>query len=369
MSDAIRVRVVPDSLQVLPNGDAVEAVVTVQNTGVAVDQYAVELDGLPTTWYTLSTASVALFPQDKDEARLVIRPPKGNGARAGFYPFNVVVVSRADASQTSRAEATLQIGTVETFEVDMSPRKVIGRRGRYNLTMRNGGNTDLDVALEGGDAEELCRYTFTPATLQLSAGQMAAVALLVRPRRSGWIGAAKTIDFQVKVKRGQGDPKTVPGQLIHTPRLRSWKPIRRLLILILLLALAAIGINAAGGPSGLQTQWNRTAAPAICHRLQFACTLLNQAQRRPHLTPPAHQATYTYLGEFRDFYRHAPRLVGRPISREHVTGPGFATQRTTHGVLIYDGLMNHSYFVSRDLTVYEYDQATVHHRRGVVRKL
>ncbi len=369
MSDAIRVQVVPDALQVVPDGEAVEAVVMVQNTGVAVDQYAVELDGLPTTWYTLSTASVALFPQDKDEAKLMIRPPKGSGARAGAYPFNVVVVSRADATQTSRAEATLQIGTIETFDVDMSPRKVIGRRGRYNLTMRNGGNSDVSVAMEGNDAEESCRYTFTPDTLQLSAGQMAAVTLLVRPRRSGWVGAAKPIDFQVKVKPGQGDPKTVQGQLIHTPRLRSWKPIRRLVMLILILALVAVGINAAGGPAGLQTKWNRTAAPAICHRVQFACGLFNQTQRRPHTntTPPAHQVAY--LGEFRDFYQHAPRLVGRPIGREHVTSPGFATQRTTRGVLIYDGLMNHAYFVSADLTVYEYDQATVHHRRGVVRKL
>ena len=367
MSDAIRVRVVPDSLQVVPDGNAVEAVVMVQNTGLAVDQYAVELDGLPTTWYTLSTSSVALFPQDKDEARLVIRPPKGNGARAGSYPFNVVVVSRADATQTSRAEATLQIGTIETFDVDMSPRKVIGRRGRYNLTMRNGGNTDMSIAMEGGDAEELCRYTFTPATLKLSAGQMAAVTLLVRPRRSGWIGAAKTIDFQVKVKPDQGDPRTVPGQLIHTPRLRSWKPIRRLLFVILILALAVVGINAAGGPSGLQAQWNHKVAAGLCHRIQFACMLFNQVQR--HTTPPRQHQQYTYLGEFRDFYQHDPKLVGRPVGREHVTPPGFATQHTTHGVLIYDGLMNHAFFVTFDRKVYEYDQGTVHHRRGVVRKL
>ncbi len=64
MSDSIRVSLTPDSLKTMPAGDAVEAVVTIQNVGTSVDQYAVELDGLPTTWYNLSNESVALFPQD-----------------------------------------------------------------------------------------------------------------------------------------------------------------------------------------------------------------------------------------------------------------------------------------------------------------
>src|SRR5579875_1853870 len=121
MSDAIRVSLSPDTLKAMPSGDAVEAIVTIQNVGTSVDQYAVELDGLPTTWYSLSNESVALFPQDKEEAKIVIRPPKGGNVRAGAYPFTVTVLSRADATETSRIEGTLEIGAVASFELDMSP--------------------------------------------------------------------------------------------------------------------------------------------------------------------------------------------------------------------------------------------------------
>src|SRR5207302_5886112 len=128
MADSIRVTLTPDRMTVQPDSEPLESMITIQNAGATVDQYAVELDQLPTTWYTLSNTSVALFPQDKEEAKLLIHPTKGGGTKAGTYPFTVTVLSRADPTQTTRAEGTLLIGAVAAFDMAMSPTKVTGRK-------------------------------------------------------------------------------------------------------------------------------------------------------------------------------------------------------------------------------------------------
>ena len=126
--------------------------VVIQNMGTTVDQYAVELDQLPSTWYSLSNVAVALFPQDKEVAKLTIHPPPGNATKAGTYPFSVTALSRADPSQSSRAEGVLQVGAVTSFEMQITPAKMTARRGKYTLNLKNGGNADIQAELTAEDS-------------------------------------------------------------------------------------------------------------------------------------------------------------------------------------------------------------------------
>src|SRR6185312_1705805 len=127
MADSIKVSLNPDRIVVNQGGATVDCEVTIQNVGTTVDQYAVELDQLPSTWYSLSNVAVALFPQDKETATLSNHPPQGSVTKAGTYPFTVTALSRADPSQTSRAEGVLQVGAVTSFEVQITPSKMTGR--------------------------------------------------------------------------------------------------------------------------------------------------------------------------------------------------------------------------------------------------
>jgi len=360
MSDGIRVSLTPDTLKTMPAGDAVEAVVTIQNVGTAVDQYAVELDGLPTTWYNLSNESVALFPQDKEEAKIVIKPPKGNGVKAGSYPFTVTVLSRADATETSRVEGMLEIGAIAAFELDMSPKKVIGRKGNYNITMRNGGNADLDVELEAIDAEEACRYTFKPPTPHLTAGQQVVTRLTVQPRRSGLVGQKRNYDFQIKIKPSQGEAKQLQGQLIHTPRFRTWKPIRRLALLAIILALLALAVGALGGRSGTGAHaalWRDSAARFACDRLHVLCGVAGSGGSAAAATSE-HDG---FKNAFLSFHQADPKLIGRALEHEHIDALGYTEQRTSNGLLLYDPAGGHSYFILLGERMWIHD-ATGSHR-------
>ncbi len=365
MSDAIRVSLTPDTLKALPAGDAVEAVVSIQNIGTAVDQYAVELDGLPTTWYSLSNESVALFPQDREEARIMIKPPKGNGVKAGSYPFTVTVLSRADATETSRVEGTLEVGAVAAFELDMSPKKVIGRKGTYKLAMRNGGNADLDVELEGIDAEEACRYTFKPPAPHLAAGAALTTVLTVKPRRSGLVGQKRNYDFQVKVKLSQGEAKQLQVQLAHTPRFRTWKPIRRLTFLVVLVALLAALVSALGGRSGTGDHiagWSAPVRQFACDRLRILC---GTAGANGSSGAGAPQGTHGgFKGEFLGFHQANPKLIGAPRENEHRDKQGFTIQRTTRGLLVFDPQDTRAFFVTRGERLWVHDNNGDYYFRG-----
>ena len=240
MSDSIQVGLTPDTLHTAADGNPVKATILVRNMSAVVDQYVIELDGLPPEWYSAPGTSRALFPQDQEEAKLVLHVPKNSGVTAGSHPFTVSAVSRADPTQRTRAKAMLQVEAVVPIQVDLSPRKMTGRKGRYTVIVRNGGNTNLDLDLEARDADDACRYTFKPSMPQLGAGRQISVRLAVRPERSGLIGQPKQFDFEVTARPSQGEAKTVQGQLVHTPRLRTFKPVRNLIAVGAVVAILAV---------------------------------------------------------------------------------------------------------------------------------
>ncbi len=238
MANGIRVSLTPETLHAPLDGSPVEAVIVMQNTGTDVDQYAVELDGLPSTWYSLVNPAVAMFPQDKEEARLIVRPPKGGSVTAGAYPFRVAVVSRKDNAETSRVEGVLRIGAVSVFDLEVAPRKVVATWwGRFNIVLRNSGNVDLDLTLEGSDPEDACRYTFRPEAPLLGAGERLTVRTRVRRRGLHLVGYRKQFDVKFAAQPSTGQSRTVHAQYIHTPLFRTWRPVRRWLLLFVLLFL------------------------------------------------------------------------------------------------------------------------------------
>ena len=107
----------------------------------------------------------------------------------------------------------------------MTPKKVIGRKGRYTLMIRNTGNADLSLTLEATDDEERCRYHFDAEDVVLEPGRRQSIRLRVRPQRSGWVGQRAEFAFQVTAKPARGQPKTIMGRIVHTPRLRTWRPV------------------------------------------------------------------------------------------------------------------------------------------------
>jgi hypothetical protein len=272
MANTLNVDIQPNSLTVAPNAPPLQFMLTVHNGTTVVDQFRPTIEGLEDEWYTLPPTAVSLFPGARELIRIPIQPP-ANG-KAGDYPFRVIVTSTADQGLRSEVEAVVRIAANNQFEFDITPKKVIGRKARYTLTIRNTGNANLTATLEAIDDEEVLRYRFDTEEVLLEPGRRQSIRLKVRPQRSGWVGQRAEIPFQVTAKPAQGQPKTIQARIAHTPRMRTWKPIFTVFKFWLVVGLISAFVVSQGGISGVQHKapgWKADVTKATCDRMNLFC--------------------------------------------------------------------------------------------------
>jgi uncharacterized membrane protein len=241
MSDRIKVKLAPSSLQVNAGGEPIEASITVQNLGDIVDRFSFQLDDLDSAWYTFSESGVSLFPNDKAQVRIKFQVPKKEGIKSGAYPFNLRVSSDSNSEEYSIVQGSLEIGSLAEFHLDMNPKRVETRKSaEYRITLANSGTSDLTFNLKARDTEEGCRFWFTPQNPVVPAWQTVVVKLIGQPKRRPWLGENKPYNFTLAVNvQGKTESKSLNGELIYHPRWRSLRPLWRVLRIILILAAIA----------------------------------------------------------------------------------------------------------------------------------
>lgn len=269
MADRIRVEVTPATAQVDAGGRPQEVTVTVYNAGPVVDQYTLELEGLPPDWVTLPVATAALFPQERAALAFRLHPPRRPDVRAGEYPYAVRLRSRAEPAQETTVACRLIVGGYGRFRLDMSPQRVTGRSGRYTVMLVNTGNRELPIALDARDPELACQFTFTTPRPVVPPGAPLNVLLTVRPNQRPFVGEPKPYDFTLTAQPpGEGEqPRRLTGQLVYKPRFRSWKPF---LLVPLFLVLLAAGITLAVSEEA-RTQARRPVEWGRCKALPDEC--------------------------------------------------------------------------------------------------
>jgi hypothetical protein len=196
MAGKIEAKVVPNSF-VLAAGDTVEATATLRNLGQSVDQLTLGIEGLQPTWYTLPVSSVALFPNDQDNLRIVLHPPKTAETKAGLSQFHIRVTSQQNPEEITTLDLTIEIRALPGVELDISPKRVVGRKGIYRVVVNNKGDSDTTLHLKARDATGGLRYYLRPERLTVPGGGRAEAALEVRLRWSAFLGGEKEFNFQV----------------------------------------------------------------------------------------------------------------------------------------------------------------------------
>ena len=240
MADTIKVTMSPTTLEARPN-TPIQLALSIHNVGTTVDHYGLEIEGLPSSWYTIPEESrIALFPNDREEARITILPSKEVEMPAGTHPFTVTVVSRAHPDQRAVVQGTIRVPVASALDVQLRPSRATGRKARYSVLLRNGGNAALEVDLEAFDSEEGCDFTFTPDRAQLEPGQKATVIMRAHPLRTRLAGPQQSFDFRVTAQPSVGEARPIQGLFIYKPRFRSWAPFVRLVTLVLLVAVAVV---------------------------------------------------------------------------------------------------------------------------------
>jgi len=232
MPETIQIGLAADTFHVLADGKPVRAEVIVRNIGLAVDQYALVLDGLPHSWYTMRATTGVLFPQDKETVELLLCPPPGL-VKAGVYPFTVSAAALADRSQTRLASARLDVAPVTTLDLRLTPHRAIGHKATFEATVHNNdSNVDVDLDFDVRDEDDYCYAVFRPRAPHVEAGRQATVRMKVRAHRHRVVGKRQSCQLQVTARPSHGEPRTVRVEFEHIPWLGSWRPLRRLLLLV-----------------------------------------------------------------------------------------------------------------------------------------
>jgi pSer/pThr/pTyr-binding forkhead associated (FHA) protein len=160
--DQIELRVEPFDVHVEP-GAAVTTSVRVVNFTDHVDQFIVEVRGLPSSWYSITylgvtakRAEVGLFqtqsrlaPSSDAQAQMQIlfNPPRECRSFAGARPYTVRVTTRSAPRQRREQKGMLTILPFGGVNIDSGMAQVRRRKGSYSWVVHNTGNAPATIDL------------------------------------------------------------------------------------------------------------------------------------------------------------------------------------------------------------------------------
>lgn len=218
-----------------------QAIIQVQNLSAIVDKFVVEVEGLDESWYTRSASSIALMPQATDHVQISFLPPKKKGVKSGLYPFAVVIRSQSMAQESASVVGQLEILPSVEYKLKVHPYRLSGmKKGTCNLTIANTGVSEANITVDTSDLDEGLKYQVKPDRLTLGAWSTVEVPIIFRPKRGSFLGAVKRYDITITTSAENGNPQTASCEFTHSPFVKSWKPILRIIRAIIGIAILVV---------------------------------------------------------------------------------------------------------------------------------
>ncbi len=154
------------SVAVQPGG-SVTFLALVRNQSGIVDNYDMEISGLPEGWWQISPATVYLVPfgaaggSYEQEVEVRLAPPRAAEAEAREWEIAVVARSRAHGTEVHSEPATLEIAPYSELEASISPERRSARiEAMFEISLTNRANAPVEVDLAGVDPEGSMEFAF-----------------------------------------------------------------------------------------------------------------------------------------------------------------------------------------------------------------
>lgn len=228
------------AITAVPGGTAV-LTAWVMNTGAAVDEVVVSVEGDAASWAVVEPSSVVLFPGAQGEVAVTFRVPEGPRARPGPAPFAVRAVGSADQTAT-RAEGLIEVAAYAEASLSLRPEVLHGaKRASGSLIVENRGNARAELHLSG--TGEHLSVTVEPSLLLVGPGEVVSAIVTVTPDRSFLRGPGERLPFTVVAEGAEHPRISVAGTMAQRARLPQGGAgvLAGLLVLALLLPLAWFG--------------------------------------------------------------------------------------------------------------------------------
>lgn len=222
--------------------------VTVRNTGLIVDQYAIQVMGPAASWVSVEPPSVNLVPQAEGSARLTFQPPRRPDVFAGLTPFRLVATSHQNPQATTFADGTVTVAPFHELATQIRQPTGSGRQANYEVYLENRGNAPVVARVEAADDRHALDIRLSAPTIMLRPGGRGTIGVTVRPRERTLSGGPATYPFRVVAHSDRDPPRSMNAEFRHVPALpqfgRGWLVVLRILLTALGALIMVVGANA-----------------------------------------------------------------------------------------------------------------------------
>ena len=199
--------------------------VRIRNTGQIVDRFTVTVLGDAAAWTSVTPNAVSLFPGAEEAVRLTFAPPRGSSPRAGRTVFGVQVRAAENPADSVVEEGSVTVLPFTATTATLTPQTSRGSgRARHDVSVANGGNVPVEVALVPADPDRLLSFEVRPDRLRLEPGATGAARLAVRPIDTFLLGQPQSRPFGVTVTSSGQAPFEIRGTMLQSARLPNWLP-------------------------------------------------------------------------------------------------------------------------------------------------
>ena len=221
-------------------GGRVTLPLSVRNTGDVVEDYEIEILGIPAAWTTVDPPTFTLYPGTAQEATVDVHPPRTSAVPAGEMRLGVHVVPTEHPDQGVVPEAVIDVLPYLETTAELVPRTSHGRFGaKHHVAIDNRGNVPVTVLLIPVAGSDALTVTAEPESLTVNPGQAAFGDIHARPAGRLWRGVPLMLPFSLTVAP-QGSPEVqLEAGHVQDPILPKWLPKALLALLALLLLLLA----------------------------------------------------------------------------------------------------------------------------------
>ena len=186
-----------DSVSVEPGGQA-SLTVRVRNVSSIVEGFRIDVLGEASPWARVLPDHLEVLPQGEGIATVLFSPPSGVATRAGAVPFGVRATSQVDATASAVAEGDLAVGGVSLSQAKISPVTSKGRfSAKHRVEFSNWGNTPVRLKLDASDPDNALGFLVTPEYLDLPLGTSGQAKVKVRARKPQMRGTPLRRTFRV----------------------------------------------------------------------------------------------------------------------------------------------------------------------------
>lgn len=239
----MRVDAGPQRSAVTPGVPAV-VTATVFNAGDVIAAYRVDVLGVDARWVETDVETLQLFPGSSGTVVVTVTMPPG--IPAGTRTLGLQVTELTPPGAVELAEVELVVVPEAAAALVIEPLSLTGNRSaELGVTLRNDGNTVLDLALLGEDPEGGTRFEFTPPEVRLNPGETAAVSARVSGRRP-LLGSPRMRPFTITASGCEPAPQAF-GTFLQRPVL----PRGALALLGLLAAVSVFALVITGALSAV----------------------------------------------------------------------------------------------------------------------